>query len=66
MAQIRAYLAGDIVWKDAVHRTFLKENFWNVYWLFMHIDPEKEEYLPIPLHYQEEKFAFHEEKTNFR
>ena len=67
-AQVRAFLAGDIVWKEAVHRLFLDEHWWRTYWYWMHIDPETTEYLPIPLHYLEEggKFAFHDEKANYR
>ena len=67
-AQVRAFLAGDVIWKDAVHRLWLDEDFHAIYWASVHIDPETEEWLPIPLHYQpaDGRFAFHEEKLNFR
>ena len=65
---MRAFLAGDVIWKDAVHRLWLDEAYHSIYWAFVHINPETEEWLPIPPHYQPEdgRFAFHEEKLNFR
>ena len=67
-AQVRAYLAGDPVWEEAVHRNFLDEDWWTTYAFWMRINPEETEYLPIPAHYRapDNKFAFHEEKANYR
>ena len=48
-AQVRAFISGDPVWEEAVHRDFF-DNYW--WWLYhkMHgINPEEHEYIPIPL-----------------
>lgn len=60
-AQVRAFISGDPVWEEAVHRDFF-DNYW--WWLYhkMHgINPEENEYIPIPLQ-NRQKFDFYQEK----
>lgn len=64
-AQIRAYISGDPVWEEAVHRDFFDNQWWYFYHVSQGIDPAECEYLPLPIQYRPKnnKFDFHEEKT---
>ncbi|CBY19568.1 unnamed protein product [Oikopleura dioica] len=67
-AQVRAFLAGDPVYEEAFHRIYLDRAWWKTFWYLNQINPEDNEFLPIPYHHRpsDGKFTFHDEKLNYR
>jgi len=65
-AQIRAFISGDPVWEEALHRDFFDEYWWWHYNKVHGIDPAENEYIPIPIENRQEKFDFFDEKLKRR
>ena len=60
-AQVRAFISGDPVWEEAVHRDFFDNYWWWLYHKMNGINPEEHEYIPIPLQ-NRQNFDFYQEK----
>ena len=63
-AQIRAFISGDPVWEEAVHRDWINPSLFAYFKWAQGYDPVVHEYIPIPVQFRppNNRFDFHEDK----